>query len=136
MPWRHHVNHPNLRRRAALLAGAALITTALVAPPGSAAPNPAASDPATAAVVNRFGFAPGRYIVTLADKPLATQQAGRKVDLTNGKAYRSYLTSKHAQVAAAVGAKIDHDYSITLNGFAAALTSKQVNELSNTPGVV
>jgi len=26
MPWRHHVNHPNLRRRAALLAGAALPT--------------------------------------------------------------------------------------------------------------
>jgi subtilisin family serine protease len=142
MPWRHHVNHPNLRRRAALLAAAALITTALVAPPGSATPPTAPQ--------GRSSFAPGRYVVTLADKPLATYQggvtglkatkpaAGRKVEVnsTNAKAYRTFLTSKHAQVAAKVGAKIDHDYSTTLNGFAASLNSKQVNELSKTPGVV
>ena len=136
------MNHPNLRRRAALLAGAALITTALVAPPGSATP------PTTPQ--GRSSFAPGRYVVTLADKPLATYQGGvtglkatkpatgRKVEVnsSNAKAYRSFLTSKHAQVAAEVGAKVDHDYSTTLNGFAAALNSKQVNELSKTPGVV
>jgi subtilisin family serine protease len=143
MPWRHRVNHPNLRRRAALLAGAALITTALVAPPGSAALGAAAPSSSP------LNFAPGRYVVTLADKPLATYQggvsglkatkpaAGRKVEVNSpsGKAYRSYLAGKHAQVAAKVGAKIDHDYSTTLNGFAASLTSKQVNELSKTPGV-
>jgi subtilisin family serine protease len=144
MPWRHHVNHPNLRRRAALLAGAALITTALVAPPGSATPGTDAPSS------SRFTFAPGRYVVTLADKPLATYQggvtglkatkpaAGRKVEVnsTSGKAYRAYLTGKHAQVAAAVGAKVDQNYSTTLNGFAASLTSKQVNQLTKTAGVV
>jgi subtilisin family serine protease len=144
MPWRHHVNHPNLRRRGALLAGAALITTALVAPPGSAAPG------ADAPSSSRFTFAPGRYVVTLADKPLATYQggvtglkatkpaAGRKVEVnsTSGKAYRAYLTGKHAQIAAKVGAHVDQDYSTTLNGFAASLTSKQVNELTKTPGVM
>ena len=138
------MNHPNLRRRAALLAGAALITTALVAPPGSATPGTDAPSS------SRFTFAPGRYVVTLADKPLATYQggvtglkatkpaAGRKVEVnsSNAKAYRSFLTGRHAQVAAEVGAKVDHDYSTTLNGFAASLTSKQVNELSKTPGVV
>ena len=129
------MNHPNLRRRAALLAGAALITTALVAPPGSATPGTDAPSS------SRFTFAPGRYVVTLADKPLATYQggvtglkatkpaAGRKVEVnsTSGKAYRAYLTGKHAQVAAAVGAKVDQNYSTTLNGFAASLTSKQVS---------
>jgi len=146
MPWRHHVNHPNLRRRAALLAGAALITTALVAPPGSA--QPPVGQPGTS--MGLPTFAPGRYVVTLADKPLATYQGGvsglkatkpahgRKVEVNsaNGKAYRSFLTSKHAQVAAKVGAKVDHDYSTTLNGFTASLTSKQVNELTKTAGVV
>jgi subtilisin family serine protease len=149
MPWRHHVNHPTLRRRTALLAGAALITTALVAPPGSAAPpQSTAATPATP--MNLPTFAPGRYVVTLADKPLATYQGGvsglkatkpavgRKVEVnsTNAKAYRSFLTSKHTQLAAKVGAKVDEDYSTSLNGFATSLTSKQVNELSKTPGVV
>ncbi|MEU8225611.1 S8 family serine peptidase [Kribbella sp. NPDC048915] len=138
------MNHPNLRRRAALLAGAALITTALVAPPGSATPGEAAP------TSSRFGFAPGRYVVTLADKPLATYQGGvaglqatkpargRKVEVnsTNGKAYRAYLSGKHAKVAAAVGAKVDQEYSTTLNGFATTLTAKQVNQLSKTAGVV
>ncbi|MGW5195046.1 S8 family peptidase [Kribbella sp. NPDC004138] len=138
------MNHPNLRRRAALLAGAALITTALVAPPGSATPG------TDAPAGSRLTFAPGRYVVTLADKPLATYQggvtglkatkptAGRKVEVnsTSGKAYRAYLTGKHAQVAAAVGAKVDQNYSTTLNGFAASLTSKQVNQLTKTAGVV
>ncbi|MFI7063334.1 hypothetical protein ACIBL3_20295 [Kribbella sp. NPDC050124] len=69
------MNHPNLRRRTALLAGAALITTALVAPPGSAAPTapPPAAEATSMALPT---FAPGRYVVTLADKPLATYQGG------------------------------------------------------------
>ena len=66
------MNHPNLRRRAALLAGAVLITTALVAPPGSAQP---LAEHATTSM-GLPTFAPGRYVVTLADKPVATYQGG------------------------------------------------------------
>ncbi|MGW1341245.1 S8 family serine peptidase [Kribbella sp. NPDC002412] len=143
------MNHPNLRRRTALLAGAALITTALVAPPGSAAPTaPPPGSEATS--MGLPTFAPGRYVVTLADKPLATYQGGvsglkatkpakgRKVDVnsTDSKRYRSFLGAKHAQVAAKVGAKVSQDYSTALNAFTASLTSQQVNELSKTAGVV
>ncbi|WP_328518711.1 S8 family peptidase [Kribbella sp. NBC_00359] len=140
------MNHPNLRRRAALLAGAVLITTALVAPPGSAQP-PIGP---TAGSMGLPTFAPGRYVVTLADKPVATYQggvtglkatkptAGRKVEVnsTDAKRYRTFLSGKHAQVAAKVGATVSHDYSTALNAFTASLTSKQVNELSKTAGVV
>lgn len=140
------MNHPNLRRRAALLAGAVLITTALVAPPGSAQPP---TGP-TATSLGLPTFAPGRYVVTLADKPVATYQggvsglkatkptAGRKVEVNSAdaKRYRTFLSGKHAEVAARVGAKVTHDYSTALNAFAASLTSKQVNELSKTAGVV
>ncbi|MEV5964024.1 S8 family serine peptidase [Kribbella sp. NPDC051952] len=140
------MNHPNLRRRAALLAGAVLITTALVTPPGTAQTIAA---PATTPM-GLPKFAPGRYVVTLADNPVATYQggqsglkatkpaAGRKVQVnsTDAKRYSTFLAGKHAEVASRVGAKVSHDYSTALNAFTASLTSQQVNELSKTPGVV
>ncbi|TDU91723.1 PA domain-containing protein [Kribbella voronezhensis] len=140
-----------LRRRTALIAAAVLTTTAFAAPSGSAAPAPTGAPPDNLAASLRLPkFAAGRYVVTLADKPLATYQGGvaglkatkpakgRKVDTAgaDAKRYSSFLTSRHNQIAAAVGAKASRHYSTAINAFAANLSGQQVSQLSKTPGVV
>ena len=148
------MNHLSLRRRTALIAAAVLSTAAFAAPAGNAAPTasppgpPPPDDLATSMRLPRF--APGKYVVTLADKPVATYQGGvaglkatkpakgRKVDTASpdSKRYSTFLDDRHNQVAAKVGARTTRHYSTTLNAFAANLTSTQVNQLSKTPGVV
>lgn len=95
-------------------------------------------------------FAPGRYIVTLADASAATYDGG-----INGYAptrpgegeqlrghqravqsYAHYLTDQQRDVAASVGVTIDYSYTLALNGFAAHLTAKQAIELSQNKDVV
>ena len=142
-----------LRRRTALVAAAVLSTAALATSVGNAAPapSPSAAPPDNLATSMRLPkFAPGRYVVTLADKPLATYQGGvaglkatkpakgKKVDTTgsDAKSYRSFLTSRHDQIAAKVGATPTRHYSTTINAFAATLSGQQVSELSKTPGVI
>jgi subtilisin family serine protease len=148
------VNHLSLRRRTALIAAAVLSTAAFAAPAGNAAqvaPSPGSPPPDDLSTSMRLPkFAPGKYVVTLADQPLATYQGGvaglkatkpakgRKVNTTSpdSKAYRSFLDGRHNQVAAKVGAKASRHYSTAINAFAANLTSAQVSQLSKTPGVI
>ena len=148
------MNHLSLRRRTALIAAAVLTTAAFAAPAGNAAlvePSPGSPPPDDLATSMRLPkFAPGKYVVTLADKPLATYQGGvaglkstkpakgKKVDAASpdSKRYSSFLDGRHNQVAAKVGAKASRHYSTAVNAFAADLTSQQVSELSKTPGVV
>ncbi|HEX8487469.1 MAG TPA: S8 family peptidase [Propionibacteriaceae bacterium] len=94
--------------------------------------------------------APGRYIVTLADAPVASYtgglqglqatrpSSGRKVQVTSdaAKRYRNFLTRKQDRVVASVGARADRRFAVALNGFTAELSSQQANKLRNTPGVV
>ncbi|GAA3566976.1 S8 family peptidase [Kribbella ginsengisoli] len=148
------MNHLSLRRRTALIAAAVLTTAAFTASAGNAALGESA--PGTprpdnlASALQLPHFAPGRYVVTLADKPLATYQGGvaglkatkpakgKKVDTTapDSKRYSNWLGSRQNTVAAAVGAKATRHYSTAVNAFAASLTSQQVSALSKTPGVV
>ncbi|MFC5265569.1 protease inhibitor I9 family protein [Kribbella qitaiheensis] len=148
------MNHLSLRRRTALIAAAVLSTAAFAAPAGNAvlpAASPGSPPPDDLATSMRLPkFAPGKYVVTLADQPLATYQGGvaglkatkpakgRKVDTASpdSKAYRGFLDGRHNQVAAKVGAKATRHYSTAINAFAANLTSAQVSQLSKTPGVV
>ncbi|WP_202867481.1 S8 family serine peptidase [Kribbella pittospori] len=148
------MNHLSLRRRTALIAAAVLSTAAFAAPAGNAvstAAAPGSPPPDDLATSMRLPhFAPGRYVVTLADKPLATYSGGvaglkatkpakgHKVDTANpdSKRYSNWLDSRHNTVAAAVGAKATRHYSTAINAFAANLSSQQVSELSKTPGVV
>lgn len=148
------MNHLSLRRRTALIAAAVLTTAALAAPAGNAAltePPPGSPPPDNLGTSMRLPkFAPGKYVVTLADKPLATYQGGvaglkatkpakgRKVDTASpdSKRYSSFLDGRHNQVAAKVGAKATRHYSTAINAFAADLTGQQVSELAKTPGVV
>jgi subtilisin family serine protease len=138
-----------------LIAAAVLTTAAFAAPSGYAALTepPAGSQPPPDNLAGKLQlpkFAPGKYVVTLADKPLATYQGGvsglkatkpakgKKVDAASpdSKRYSSFLDGRHNQIAAKVGAKATRHYSTAINAFAADLTGQQVSELSKTPGVL
>jgi subtilisin family serine protease len=94
--------------------------------------------------------APGRYIVTLKAKPVATYDggvqglaatrpsSGRKVEVstTGGRRYTAFLRKSQDDVAARVGAKPGERYSVALNGFTATLTTQQARELQGAPEVL
>jgi subtilisin family serine protease len=93
---------------------------------------------------------PGRYIVTLKDKPIATYDGevaglratrpnkGQRVDVTSGaaKRYRAHLEGQQEKAAARVGAKPLKHYAVGLNGFATTLTPDQARTLQGAPGVL
>ena len=109
--------------------------------PAAAAPVPPLPEPTAT---------PGRYIVTLAQKPIATYDGsvpglaatkpddGRKVSTTSTAAreYESYLVKEQTQVAARVGAKPARRYAVALNAFTASLTTGQVRALERSSDVV
>lgn len=123
----------------AFAAAAALTLGSLPAaavPPEPANPLPAAE--------------PGRYIVTLKGKPIATYGGevtgfkatrpakGGKVSVTTTRAkrYRAYLERQQDLVAARVGVKADKHYALSLNGFGTSLTPDQAQALKRAPGVM
>lgn len=93
---------------------------------------------------------PGTYIVTLADRPIATYDGstkglaatkpkkGRKVktDSREAKEYRGFLSQLQDRIAGIVGAEILQRFSVSLNGFSAVLTPLQAQRLQRTSGVV
>jgi hypothetical protein len=130
---------PSRRIGAALVTGTVVALTALSTQAWAAPDAPAA--------VSQLS---GRYVVTLAQKPLATYQGGvagiaptkpangRKVDVTttNSRRYQGYLSDQQDKVAASVGAKPARHYSVATNGFTSTLSGAQVVKLKKTPGVV
>ncbi|HET7689728.1 MAG TPA: S8 family peptidase [Nocardioidaceae bacterium] len=128
-------------RALATVAGVGLVAATLSTAPSVTAaknrPEPAA-------------YAAGNYIVLLKDIPAAAYAGGvkgyaatkpargQKFDSTSAASvkYRGYLTAKHDQLLAKVGATKFYDYTVALNGFAAHLSAKQATVLSRTPGVL
>lgn len=135
------------RSRLALVAGVATALGALVL---GGTPALASAPDARNASVPRSAFAPGRYVVTLTAKPIATYAGGvsglpatkpargKKVEVASpsAQAYQAYLTKQQSDIGARVGAKPTQRYSVALNGFSATLTAKQARDLSLTPGVL
>ncbi|WP_405096235.1 S8 family serine peptidase [Micromonospora sp. NBC_01412] len=135
--------HTSLRG-AAIVAAALAITISPV--PASAQPAP----PASPSVLPPGTGGSGTYIVTLAEKPLATYEGGvagiagtkpgrgKKVDVgtANAQRYRSHLTDKHTKVARSVGAKPLRSNSVASNSFVAELTRAQAIKLLVTGGVL
>ena len=92
----------------------------------------------------------GQYIVLLKDAPLATYEGGTSgiqrtkpdkgtqlnANSTNSKKYLAHLKKQQADVAAEAGVTPQQSYGVTVNGFSAALTAKQVAELSADKGVL
>ncbi|MGW2449358.1 S8 family serine peptidase [Streptomyces sp. NPDC001675] len=118
-------------------AAALLLSLLPAAAPAAAAPYHAGNAPAD------------RYIVTLADQPLATYDGGtgglaatkpipgRKLEVTtvDAKQYRAHLRRKQTEAAEAVGATVGRHYTVTLNSFAAKLTIAQAVRLAAASGV-
>ena len=133
---------PRLVRHAVLVTAAALTLTSLPSAAGAAPPG---ADPVPAQP-----SAPGRYIVSLAQAPIASYDGGvrgldatrpadgRRVEVRTRAAqeYRGYLTRQQDAVAARVGAEVRQHYSVSLNGFVADLTPAQAQRLSRTSGVI
>lgn len=135
-----------VRKRNRLTAALAslLVTVGLVA----MIVRPASADPMLTDVLPLT--VPGRYIVTLAQQPIATYDGstrglpatrpthGRKVrtDTAAAERYRGFLGRLQDTIAGLVGAEIDQRFAVTLNGFSATLTSRQAEQLRRTSGVV
>jgi hypothetical protein len=125
-------------RQVVVLSVASLAVT-LVVPTAGAAPAPSLPQPT-----------PARYVVALAQPPLATYSggvrglaatrpaAGRSVDVASlaAREYGGYLSELQDEVASRVGARPTRRYSVGLNGFVADLTPAQARLLQQTPGVV
>jgi subtilisin family serine protease len=125
---------------------ATLAATALAFTGGAATAAPTAPF----AQSGKTTFDAGRYVVTLADDPAATYDGGvsgfdaTKPDpgdkLNPGAKdvteYTDYLEDEQADVAAEVDATIDYSYTLTVNGFAADLSSDQASALATDKRVI
>ncbi|TVT49933.1 S8 family peptidase, partial [Amycolatopsis rhizosphaerae] len=133
-------------RGASAWRGAAVIAAAALALPLLSLP----AEAAPAGSAQNQDPAPGRYLVTLAQKPVATYEggvagiaptkpaSGRKVDVksTNTHRYQDYLVDQQNRVAASAGVTPARHYSVATNGFTAELSRVQALRLMTTPGVV
>ena len=135
---------PSRPRRFAAVVTAFAVGTTLALGALSASAEPA--EPEAAPTPND----PGRYIVTMVGKPIATYDGavkglaatkptkGKRVKVTSkrAKAYRSYLERQQDRAAARVGADADTHYAVSLNGFGTTLTPDQAKALKRAPGVL
>ncbi|BCY13252.1 S8 family serine peptidase [Actinoplanes sp. L3-i22] len=131
----------NLRRLGTSLA-ALLVTMA-----GS--PLPAHADPLGDGAAPTTPNLSGRYVVRLAEAPLASYAGGvsglkatrapqgAKLSRTTADAgaYRDHLGQRRAAVAKAARVSVGRAFDTTFNGFTATLTAGQAATLRKTPGV-
>ncbi|HEY9484747.1 MAG TPA: S8 family serine peptidase, partial [Micromonosporaceae bacterium] len=139
------------RKFGAVVSTAALIASlfAGVSPSLAAQGTPTLAAPGAIGSGGTMSFAPGRYIVTLADPAAATYDGGiaglpatrpgkgKQLDANRAavKAYSSFLKNKQMKVADSVGAPVVSSYSLALNGFATTLTAKQAAALAANKAV-
>lgn len=133
-----------LRRLVAAIAASALGLSgvAVLAAPASAADGLASQTHTT--------FADGRYIIGLADEPVATYQGGVAgfaptapadgAQLNARRApvqtYSEYLGQQQLDVAADAGVSISQSYTMAVNAFSAHLTAAQAAKLASDRRVV
>ncbi|WP_432513546.1 S8 family serine peptidase [Kineococcus sp. SYSU DK001] len=128
----------------ALAMGAGLLLAVVPVLPATAAPVPVAAPTAGPGT-----YADGRYVVTLAQDPVARydgslpgiprlKSAGGDVDLTRPatRRYRDLLEQAQTKAAEVVGATVEQRYTVALNGFSTELTAAQAAKLASTAGVV
>ncbi|WP_232317963.1 S8 family serine peptidase [Neomicrococcus aestuarii] len=124
-----------------------LITSGIGASSAFAAPENSTSQVAGQIQQN---FKDGNYIVVLKDAPVASYEGGvsgiaatkpapgKKINKgdKNVKAYEAHLRKQQRAVASSQGVKIQKDYTVAINGFAAKLTAAQATELSKQKNVL
>lgn len=136
------MTQPHPRRGARIVALAAVATVA----------SPLALS-ATAAPQLQVDETRKTYIVQLDDQPVASYDGGTKgipatkpapgqklkAKSANAKAYEAHLRKEQRQALREAGLSEDrktHEYTVALNGFAAALTASEAAQLAKSPGVV
>ncbi len=143
-----------LRTAAAIVLGLPLlVTSTTVAPVAYADPAPATSvtpQKAPTKDLDPAQYPDGKYIVVLADKPIATYEGGvkgipatkpekgRKLDAAaeNVQQYSRFLEQKQEEVAAEENIEIRRTFTAALNGFAADLSTDQAVELAKSDEVL
>ncbi|WP_325169852.1 S8 family serine peptidase [Arthrobacter sedimenti] len=143
-----------MRAAAAIVLGLPLLVASTAVAPASFAVT-AQSDSVTpqkapARELDPAQYPAGKYIVVLADKPVATYEGGvqgiaptkpeqgRKLDAAadNVKKYSEFLETKQQEVAAEENVEIKRTYTAALNGFAADLSADQAVQLAKSDEVL
>ncbi|WP_434995803.1 S8 family peptidase [Arthrobacter sp. Ld5] len=141
-----------LRAAAAIVLGLPLlVSSTAVAPAAFAAPATSVTpQKAPAKNLDPAQYPAGKYIVVLADKPVATYeggvqgiaptkpQPGKKLDAQakNVQQYSTFLEAKQQEVAAEGNIEVDRSYTAAINGFAADLSADQAVELAKSDEVL
>lgn len=143
-----------LRAATAIVLGLPLlVTSTAVAPVAFAAPLPATSvspQKAPAKELDPAQYPDGKYIVVLADKPVATYEGGvaglaptkpekgAKLDAAaeNVQQYSEFLEAKQQEIAAEKDVEIKRTFTAAINGFAADLSTDEAVELAKSDEVL
>ena len=140
-----------LRKAAALAVGLPVLLSSVVLAPAQAAPS---SGSTVAGIARRSvdtkTYQDGRYVVVLAEKPVATYdggtpgyaatkpETGKKLDVGKAevKQYQAHLQQGQQDVAKQQNVSIKRDYTTAINGFSASLTAAQATNLAKNPKVL
>jgi subtilisin family serine protease len=134
-------SHVAGRRRPARLVFVALVAVAVAATTAGAARAEAPSTDTQLYLVQVAGAPVASYDGDVAGLAATRPADGKRVDSTSSatRAYRSHLraTQRETLVKANIAeSRRSREYAITFNGYAATLTSSEVDRLSRTKGVV
>ncbi|SEF01980.1 Peptidase inhibitor I9 [Arthrobacter alpinus] len=141
---------PGLRKAVALCAGLPLLLATVGALPASANQSQQTVPGISHAAVDPLNYQAGRYIVILAEQPIAMYnggtaglaatkpQSGQKLDSSRPevKQYKAHLENKQAAVAMTKNVKVKRTYTAALNGFSADLSADQALALAKDPSVL
>ncbi|POH74104.1 protease [Arthrobacter glacialis] len=141
---------PGLRKAVALCAAVPLLLATVGALPASANPSQPALPGISQTDVAPLSYPGGRYIVVLAEQPIAMYDggtaglaatkpaAGQKLDATRSevKKYKAHLEDKQAAVAKSENVKVKRAFTAALNGFSADLSADQALALAKDPNVL
>jgi hypothetical protein len=112
---------------------------------------PQASGPGQPTADAGAGIENGVYIVQMSDEPVLAYRGGiaghmatrptsrrQKIDTNDANVigYARYLDARHDEAIARAGGRKVYGYRYSFNGFAARLSSSEVEAIKNTPGVV
>ncbi|WP_442320000.1 S8 family serine peptidase [Arthrobacter psychrolactophilus] len=139
-----------MRKAVALCAGLPLLFVTVGALPASANPSEPTESGISQSEIDPLDYQAGRYIVVLAEQPIAMYdggtagmsatkpQAGQKLDSSRPevKKYKAHLENKQAAVAKTENVKVKRTFTAALNGFSADLSADQALALAKDPNVL
>ena len=126
-----------MKRRWPALLTAGALTIATFAVGGGASAQPGAQ-PLDVSALSDGEAVPGRYVVVMDDDPLVTTFGQDRLDTRAAKNAAKGLKKGHEKALAAAGVDVNAvsaEYTVSLNGFAVAMTEAQAAKMAAVPGV-